>query len=270
MTLSDPPQPPNLVGPPTLPHLVDPPGREPSPGAVVRAGRDEVWPVRVDPSGRRGPTRNQSTGPHWRRTGPGLYVPTAIPRTVGQRIVEAAAVLPAYGAVTGWAALRWCGGAWFEGLRSDATTPLDVQLACDHRRPVPGITICEEGLDPSELTCVDGVRVTTPVRSVCFLMRYAYDLTAAVRALDMAAYNDLVSIAEVSDYAAHHNAWTGIPQCREALPHCDENAWSPCEVDMRLIWEREAELPRPLTNVAIFDLHGTDGCRRTPSNSVVR
>jgi hypothetical protein len=38
-------------------------------------------------------------------------VPADAEQTTEQRIVEAAAVLPAYGGVTGWAALRWLGAA---------------------------------------------------------------------------------------------------------------------------------------------------------------
>ena len=43
-------------------------------------------------------------GPRYRRTSHGLYLPVDIDGSVPeQRIVEAAAVLPAYGGVTGWA-----------------------------------------------------------------------------------------------------------------------------------------------------------------------
>lgn len=215
-----------------------------------------IWPFRVDPQGRNGPTRSRAAGPRWRRTGRNLYVPASVPRTPEQRIVEAAAVLPKVGGVTGWGALHWWGAGWFTGTASDGNTPLDVQLACYHRRPMPGITICEEGLNPRDLAVLDGVRLTTPVRSVCFLMRYAPNLLDAVRAFDMAAYNDLVSLHEITTYAREHGTWTGIPQCREAIRHCDENAWSPREVDMRMLWTEEAGLPRPLTNRPVFSLSG--------------
>jgi hypothetical protein len=36
----------------------------------------------------------------------------------------------------------------------------------------------------------------------------------------------------------------------------DENTWSPQEVTMRLIWQRDAGLPRPLMNTPVFDLSG--------------
>ena len=87
-------------------------------------------------------------------------------------------------------------------------------------------------------------------------MRYARNLSEAVRAFDMAAYSDLVTIAELVAYALEHPGWTGVPQCREAVPYLEENCWSPREVDLRLTWVVDAGLPRPLCNVPIFDRFG--------------
>lgn len=217
-----------------------------------------VAPVRVDPRGLDGPTRAQARGPQWRRSSQGLYVPAWVdPHLVDQRIVEAAEVLPRYGGVTGWAALRWLGGRWFSGTTTGGRDR-DVTLATGdlHVRAQPGIAICEEKLDLRDLTAVDGLRITTAVRSVCFAMRYAPTLRDAGVALDMAAYSDLVSIDEVTAYALAHPAWTGVPQCREALGHADENSWSPTEVEMRWIWTVDARRPRPLCNRPVFTRSG--------------
>jgi hypothetical protein len=217
-----------------------------------------VAPVRVDPRGLTGPTRAQARGPDWRRTSQGFYVPSWVDDdSAEQRIVEAAVRLPRYGGVTGWGALRWLGGRWFGG-RDPAGGHLAVMLATGglHVRPQPGIEICEEKLDPVDLTTVDGLRVTRATRAVCFAMRYADSVHDAVTVLDMAAYSDLVSIDELTAYALAHPAWTGIPQCRDAIPYADENAWSPAEVDMRWTWEVEAGRPRPLCNVPVFSRSG--------------
>lgn len=174
-----------------------------------------------------------------------------------QRIVEAAALLATYGGVTGWAALRWAGGNWFGGLTNGGREERPVTLAIGGNvRPQPGVSVCEEGITPRDLTRVDGLAVTTFVRSVCFEMRYAASDRLAVVALDMAAFSDLVSIEELAEYARVHNSWTGIPRCRAAIPFADENSWSPPEVLMRLAWEIDAGLPRPLCNVPIFDRFG--------------
>jgi hypothetical protein len=166
--------------------------------------------------------------------------------------------LTGYGGVTGWAALRWQGGYWFGGLAPDGQSPLPVTLATGAHalRRQPGFELSEERLNPRDLTTSDGLVITSAVRSVCFLMRRATSVREAVKCFDMAAYADLVSRREVMAYAAELQGWTGIPQCREALTLADENSWSPMETDMRMVWRLDAELPRPLCNVPIFDLRG--------------
>jgi hypothetical protein len=218
-----------------------------------------VWPVRVDPSGSIGPTKNQARGTRWRRTSRGLYVPAVVDGTSPeQRIVEAAAVLPEFGGVTGWAALRWGGGAWFDGTAAGGRTSCPVVLATGYRDVLSqaGITISQERLGPTELIDLDGLPLTSMVRSVVFEMRYAPTLRLAVVALDMAMYNDLVSLEEVTRYALSHPGWTGIPQARRAIPLAEENSWSPWETRMRLVWMIDAGLPRPLCNVPVFDRLG--------------
>ena len=233
--------------------------------AFVR-GRSEVWwslerpgltlPVPVDPTGARGPTRGQARGPRWRTTSRGLFVPDVVSRDlVEQRIVEAAAVLPPGTAVTGWAALRWAGGAWFDGLGPDGSDELPVTLAIGDSTigRQSGFEISEEHLRPYDLDLVDGLPVTTAERSVTYVMRHAESLLDAVIALDMACYNDLVSVAEVAAYLPTMPAWTGIQQCRTATALANENAWSPREVGVRVTWERHAKLPRLLVNQPVFD-----------------
>ena len=116
--------------------------------------------------------------------------------------------------------------------------------------------MCGEGIAPYELLRVDGLPVGTALQAVCFEARYARDLRAAVRILDMAAYSDLASTAEVVEYASHLRGRTGIPQLRAASAHMEENAWSPAECDTRLVWTIDAELPPLLANRPVFDLRG--------------
>jgi hypothetical protein len=217
-----------------------------------------VWPVPTDPSGVDGPTEGQARGRAWRRTSRGLYVPADVERTTDQRIVEAAAVLPAYGGVTGWAALRWLGGSWFEGTRSGGSEVRPVTLAVADRsiRPQHGIATSEERMSPTELVVFRGLRLTTALRAVFFEMRYALTETEAVQFADMAAYDDLVSRAELLTFAEVNPGWTGIERFRVGSLDMNENAWSPTEVTMRRVWQHEAALPRPRCNRPVFDLNG--------------
>lgn len=219
--------------------------------------RDVVVPVPVDRSGRGGPTPDQARGPRWRRSSRGLYVPAdADLNQPDQQIVEAAAALPGeWGGVTGWAGLAWQRSAWFDGTPWGGGHPAPVTLAVGGNRairPQAGFATSEERLLDSDVIVVDGVRVTTAVRSVCFEMRYASSVRQAVITLDMACFNDVVSIAEVEAYAATIPGWTGIPQCRGAIPLARENSWSPRETEMRLCWTLDGGLPHPLCNVPVF------------------
>jgi hypothetical protein len=228
-------------------HFRPPPFHPNRPGLVA--------PVRLDRSGRTGPTRGQAKGSQWRRSSHGFFVPSDIDATkVEQRIVEAAAVIPpGGGAVTGWAALCWLGGTWFRGTTATGD-PLPVDLAMwSNIKEQQGIALCRERLRPDQVTEVDGLLITIPVRSVAFAMRYAANVRHAVAAFDMAAFNDLVSGDELFAYAglaprAGLSGWTGIPACRKATSMVDENSWSPQEVATRLVWQLDAGLPRPLTN----------------------
>jgi hypothetical protein len=177
-------------------------------------------------------------------------------RSAEQRVLEAGVLLVPPTAVTGWGAMAWRKARWFGGLFPDLT-PRPVPVAASRHviRPRPTILLCEERFDPREIALVDGIWVSSAVRATCFEMRYAASLRGAVRALDMACYDDLVSIDEVAEWVALHPSYTGIEQARLAIPLGDENAWSPAEVDFRLDWA-EAVGRRPLTNRPLFDLAG--------------
>jgi hypothetical protein len=186
-----------------------------------------------------------------------LFVPASVERTAEQRIVEAAAVLPAYGAVTGWAALRWLGAAWFDGtVLGGEERSVVLAVGCRSIRPQPGIATSQERLDPTEIEVSRGLRITTAMRSLFFEMRYAGTDSEAVQVADMAAYADQVSRDELLAFASVNAGWTGMERFRIGGDDMDENAWSPTEVTMRRVWEHEAGLPRPLCNRPVFDLSG--------------
>ncbi|NHC23840.1 hypothetical protein G6553_11735 [Nocardioides sp. IC4_145] len=213
-------------------------------------------PMRIDPDGRTGPPSSRAYGRAWRQTTRGYFLPADLPVTVEQRIAEAGMVLPAYGGVTGWAALRWMGAEYFGDTLDEAARPVVLAVLRKAVREQPGLQVTSERIAPETLEVVDGLAVTTAARSVCFEMRYAADVRAATVAFDMAAAADLVSRAEAQAYADTLNGWIGIPQCRAAIALGSENSWSPMEVEMRLVWEIDAGLPTPLMNTPVFDRAG--------------
>ncbi len=162
-----------------------------NPSQSHRARQGLVAPVPADPGGVLGPTPGAARGPRWRTSSRGLYVPADVPTTSHQRTLEASAVLRDDEAVTGWAALDWVGARWFDGT-TDGATHRDVDLvARRHIAAQPGWVVSQEFLHPAEIVVVDGVPLTSHVRSVTYEMRYAGGLGDAVVALDMACYSDL-------------------------------------------------------------------------------
>lgn len=167
-------------------------------------------------------------------------------------------MLPPGTGVTGWAALRWMGAPWCDGTTAGGRQELAVDLvaSCREIRSQPGFVAGQERLNPLDLVEHDGLCITVAARSTCFAMRYAASLTAAVVAADMAAYSDLVSIEELSDYIAAHPGWTGVPRARKALHLVSENSWSPMESQLRMLWILRAGLPAPRVNPPVFDARG--------------
>ncbi|WP_082573345.1 MULTISPECIES: hypothetical protein [unclassified Nocardioides] len=222
---------------------------------ITRSGL--VAPTRIDPSGLSGPTAGQARGPYWRTAGPRHHVPADVPVTTEQRIVEAVGALPPGSAATGWAALHWLEARWFDGLSADGS-PLPVPVALGDQRCArnrPGVTLSEDWLFADDVIVIDGLPITIPERSVTYAARTARDDIAAVRDIDMAAYDDLVDLDGLRSYTARLAGRSGKRRLLRALALADENSWSPMETVMRQAWRghRDASL---LCNTPIFDLDG--------------
>lgn len=218
-----------------------------------------VLPVRADPAGVAGPTPGQARGPRWRRTSPGLFVPADVDgHRLDQRIVEAAAGTSDGTAVTGWAALAWLGAKWFHGLAPDGGTPLPVPVALDDDHTLAdrdGVTFSNDWLFEDDIVVVDGLPVTTPLRSVTYEVRRTRSLLRAVQLIDLAASSDLIDLDSLDAYLARLPARPGIRLLRRARPWAAENVWSPPESTMRTLWCGRGHTT-PLCNAPVFDLEG--------------
>lgn len=222
---------------------------------VTRSG--VVVPVRADPAGMRGPTPRQVRGPKWRRTAPGLFVPSDVTDHPQQRVVEAVAGASPGMAVTGWGALCWQGARWFTGLNG-AGEFLPVPLALDDQRKLSrrrGVQLCHDWLFDDDIVDVDGLPLTRPERSVCSAALRARTLEATLQVIEMAAASDLVSVDELRTYAARLFGRPHTRRLNAAIAVAEENVWSPMEVTMRLRWtdRRPASL---LCNMPLFDRSG--------------
>ena len=199
----------------------------------------------------------QARGPAWRRTSSGLYVPVSVDGAVPeQRIVEAAAVLPASAASP---AGRFAGPEESGSTARRSTVSVasrDLATGYSDVRSQAGIVISQERLRPGEIEELDGLRSrrwSAPSASRC-------DTPATARGCRPARHGGVLRsgrIEEAAIYALAHPGWTGIPQCRDALSLADENSWSPWESRLRIVWVVDARLSE-----AVDELPGLrpDGC----------
>lgn len=216
-----------------------------------------VFPSHLDDTGEDGPTRVQARSSRWERLASGWYVPADRPDCVEQRILDAACRLRHGGAVSAWAALRWRGGAFFDGLEPGGEGPLPVPLiASSSLTSLPGVTLSKIQLAPSEWEFVAGLPVATVQRALFDEVVRRRELWAGVEAVSMAAAAKLIPVHLFSRYVAHRKAWEGVPLVRKVLEFARDEFRSPPEVRMHLVWLLVAELGWALANRPVFDLDG--------------
>jgi hypothetical protein len=176
---------------------------------------------------------------------------------VEQRIYEQAHRIRKSGAVTGWAALRWRGAAYFNGLTAEGERlPVPLVLGRQPLKADPRVAIDLSQIAPQERTITGGIRVATVQRALFDVMRYERALRLAVVAMDMVAAARLMSVSLMNAYILGRFAWTGVPRVRRALALASDESKSPQETLMRLVWVLDAQLPPPLCNRPVFSLHG--------------
>jgi hypothetical protein len=187
-----------------------------------------------------------------------MYVPREVDGgVVEQRILEQAGRIRSYGAVTGWAALRWHGATFFDGTFAGARELLPVPIVVHSKyRPDPRITLTEEQLACTEWSWIDGLPVTTVQRALFDEVRRIDSRREKANAISMAAAARLISTRLFGQYVAHRGPWTGIQGARDAVRLAVDDCRSPQEFRMYLCWRLDAELPMPLLNREVYDLDG--------------
>lgn len=200
-------------------------------------------------------------GKAWRRTSQGFYLPAdpAIARTPTQRILEAAPRVPVGGAFGGWAAAYIQGADWLDGLNSSTMDELPVPIctgAGTHRASSGSVVFHRESLEAADVVMIRGLPVTRPIRTAFDGVRWAPRLEEAVAFLDAVLHQRLCSIPALAAYLQAHPARPGIDQARRAIVLADDNVRSTWESRLRVCYQIEAGLPRPLTNKPIFDPRG--------------
>jgi hypothetical protein len=217
-------------------------------------------PRRIDPAGLDGPTAGQARGPHWVRVGKNRYRPAHAAAAPEQRILDAAGQLPDGGAVTGWAALRLHGAAYFDGrlhLPRTGWSERPVLLSAgrrEGRRAADGVLFTYEPLPPEQVVVLGGVRATRADRALFDELRSITDPRRALVAAEMAVAARVVSLDAARGFAEVHRSWRRSLRTIAVLERARPGARSPKEVELRQVCELDAGLPQLAINVPVFDL----------------
>lgn len=184
----------------------------------------------------------------------GVYVAAQVPDSIECRLSALRLVLPGGAVVTDRAA------AWLHGVdalpRSAVHVAPDLQVFSRSASRVrrPGVHSGIRTLAPDDVLSLDGVQVTTPVRTALDLGRLLprYDAIAALDAFR--AWG--VEIGEMEARLDRFRGFRGIVQLRDLVPKSDPRAESAPESALRLHW-LDAALPAPHPQFWMYDEQGT-------------
>lgn len=180
-----------------------------------------------------------------------MYADVRIRPDHGLRIQAAGLVIPPD------AAFRLLSAAWLHGVRiAAADDPADVAVPAPTRfGPYGGLRIAREPLDPADVVRVNGLRCTTPARTVVDLARQP-DLPAAVAGVDAVLHADVVDLERVRQVRDWLAAARVVPrrlrQTERVFGLCDPRAESPLESRAR-IGLVLAGLPPPAVQFEVRD-----------------
>ena len=129
--------------------------------------------------------------------------------------------------------------------------PAEITVAEHVLRSRPAVVVRHGSLRPDEVTTVDRVRVTTPLRTAFDLGRLL-PFDEAVVAVDALARRWVFPPALLLDVAERVPGLRGVDRLRNVLPSTDARSGSPPETRLRLVLAR-AGLPPPAVQHPVLD-----------------
>lgn len=178
---------------------------------------------------------------------PGVYAPRDIELTTGQRARAAWLWSRRTGVVAGLSAAALHGAKWIE-------PHLPAELVHTNRRVPSMLSVHSDNLLPAEIAQIDGMSVTTSVRTAFDIGR-RLPVTEGVQRLDALMNATRLTLSEIQAVAEHHAGVRGMARLRATVALVDAGAESPYESLTRLILVR-AGLPRPQTQIHVVDGSG--------------
>ncbi len=189
-------------------------------------------------------TRDQLRSPAWRRILRGVYADVDLPVDHGLKIRAAALVVPPDAAITGVSA------AWLWGARlATAKDPVDVVRSGQRLGLAKEIQVRTSPIPPTDISDVDGVKVTTPLRTA-WELALRLNLTEAVTYCDAMARRGLIAPTSLAMYVRDHAGEHGCRIAGRVFSMVDGRSESPQESRLRVHMAR-ADLPPPVPQYEI-------------------
>lgn len=217
-------------------------------------------PLRTAAALDQGVSAREIAGPLWQRLHHGVHVDGSLDaEDPDLRIAAVAAILPAGGAITGWAALRLLGADDLDGRTgAGGRAPVPVTVSVGRPgviRPRAGVRLDRTPLPDSDVVEIGGIPVTTPVRSCVYLaMNSTVETSTAF--IDLAARVRVVDVAQVRARISTLRGRQGVVRARTVADLIDGRSKSVPESVFKVVWVLEAGLPQPLVNRLLVDRFG--------------
>lgn len=194
-------------------------------------------------------TLDRLRGPRFRRVFPDVYIrseddpPGPLLRSLAAyRLVEGTGVL------SGYSAALLLGADCAPSRR----VPAEVTVPGGGRRRHPGLLVHRDRLHPGEITDVDGVRCTTPLRTAFDLAR-RLDPVEAVVAVDRLANEHRFHPDLLLNFCVRYRGVRGVARVPDVLAAATPYSGSPMESRLRMLIA-DAGLPRPEVQWVVQDV----------------
>ncbi|RYC13753.1 hypothetical protein [Nocardioides zhouii] len=143
---------------------------------------------------------------------------------------------------------------------------LDLFSSTGSRMRRPGVTSGIRAFEPRDLTVIEGLQVTSQLRTACDLGRllWRFDALGAIDGFLRQGLDHDRLLAEIDRF----KGFRGVLQLRELAPLGDRKAESQPESALRLHWF-DADIGTPETQIWVYDDDGTPKYRIDVGNSEV-
>ncbi|TNC49715.1 hypothetical protein [Mumia zhuanghuii] len=185
-----------------------------------------------------------------------VYVDARVPDTRMLRVSAVRLVTPPHAVVSDCFASWLWGVDTFRPSERHLLTPTLVVPHGSGRVRAPGVLCRQAVLPVTDTTDIDGIRVTTAIRTASDLLRKMWR-PYALAAADGLVRAELLALPDLEEYVRALKGYRGAPQARELVGLVDPGAESRGES-----WQRlriiDAGLPRPTTQLHVVDEWGRD------------